>query len=397
MHPFRISVPQSDLDDLYRRLEHTRWPSEVKGVGWERGIPLDYMKELVEYWRTEYDWRAAEERLNRFPQFTTEIQGANVHFLHVRSPEPDALPVLMTHGWPGSVAEFLDVIEPLVDPRSHGGDPADAVHLVIASPPGFGFSGPAAEPGWTVAKIASAWVELMGRLGYDRYVTHGGDIGAFISLATAAMDSEHVIGTHVSFLLTVPSQDPSELANLNEEDMARLANLAAFEPEGRAGYMRIQQTRPQTLAYALTDSPAGQLAWIAEKFWDWTKGDTVSKDQLLTIVMIYWLTATAGSSAQQYFEDANQSPLAGQLETAPPPLPVPLGVACFAHDVCLPVRGIAEARFPNIVQWSEIEEGGHFAAMEVPDLFVADLRSFTRALKTSTQQSGQSALGHEAG
>jgi len=396
MHPFRISVPQAVLDDLDRRLDQARWPAELPGVGWSRGTPLQYLKDLVRYWRTGYNWRAAEERLNRFPQYLAEIDGATVHFLHVRSPEPGAQPLIMTHGWPGSVAEYLDVIEPLVDPRSHGGDPRDAFHLVIPAPPGFGFSGPPPEPGWNMARIAHAWLELMRRLGYDRYIAHGGDLGAWISVAAATMDPEHVTGAHVSFLYAPPSDDPNELAGLSERDLARLAKVAAFEDQGRAGYMRLQCTRPQTLAYGLTDSPVGQLAWIAEKYWDWTSGDTVSMDQLLTTVMIYWLTATAGSSAQLYFEDADQMPLGGPPSVLPPPLPVPLGVACFADDATLPVRQIAEYRFTNIVRWSEYEVGGHYPAMEVPELFVTELRSFARALNRHPAHSAQPALGQEA-
>lgn len=389
MQPYRISIPQSDLDDLNRRLEAARWPSELPGVGWQRGVPLDYLKELAEHWRTSYDWRAVEERLNRFPQFTMEIDGANVHFLHVRSPEPDATPLIMTHGWPGSIAEYLDVIERLTDPRSHGGDPSEAFHLVIPAPPGFGFSGPAPEPGWNLFRIAGAWAELMHRLGYERYAVHGGDLGVFISLTTAAMDFEHVIGAHVSFLLTLPpGDDPNALADLSEQELSRLGDMAGFEDQGRAGYMRLQSTRPQTLAYALTDSPVGQLAWIAEKFWDWTAGDTVSREQVLTAVSIYWLTATAGSAAQLYYEIADQLPLPGRQSAPPPPLPIPLAVAAFAHDASLPIRRFADAQFPNIVQWNEYEEGGHFPALEVPELFTGDLRSFARVLKDGTASGG---------
>lgn len=380
MRPFRISIPQDDLDDLGRRLDAVRWPSEVPGAGWQRGVPLEYVKELADYWRKEFDWRAAEERLNRFPQFTTEIDGANVHFLHVRSPEPDAVPLVLTHGWPGSFTEFADVIGPLTDPRAHGGDPADAFHVVVPTPPGFGFSGPAPEAGWGVPRIAAAWTELMSRLGYERYLAHGGDLGVWISLTAAAIAPENVAGAHVSFLLTPPSGDPAELADLDDRDLGRLNDLRAFDTEGRAGYMKIQSTRPQTLAYGLTDSPVGQLAWIAEKFWDWTRGDSVSRDQLLTNVSLYWLTATAGSSAQLYFEMADLLPDPARPPLVPPPLPVPLAVAAFAHDASLPVRRIAEARFPNIVQWSEFPDGGHFPALEVPDLLVGDLRAFARAV-----------------
>ncbi|MFF3115215.1 epoxide hydrolase family protein [Kitasatospora sp. NPDC057904] len=380
MQPFRIAVPQEDLDDLHRRLAAVRWPAEVPGAGWARGVPLEYLKELTEYWRTEFDWRAVEERLNRFPQFRTEIDGATVHFLHVRSPEPDATPLILTHGWPGSVAEYLDVIELLTDPRSHGGDPADAFHVVIPAPPGFGFSGPAPEAGWDVPRIARAWTELMRRLGYGRYLAHGGDLGVWISLTAAALDPEHLAGAHVTFLLTPPT-GPEDLEGLDEADQARLAYLAAFETTGRAGYMKIQSTRPQTLAYGLTDSPVGQLAWIAEKFRDWTSGDSISRDQLLTTVSLYWLTATAGSSAQLYYEMADMLPDAARQPVAGPPQPVPLAVAAFAHDGSLPVRRIAERRFPSIVQWSEFAEGGHFPALEVPELLAGDLRSFARAVR----------------
>ena len=384
MRPFRIAIPQEDIDDLRRRLGETRWPSEIPGANWSRGVPLDYLKELAEYWRTSYDWRAAEARLNEFPQFTTEIDGVNVHFLHVRSPEPDARPLILSHGWPSSVAEFLDVIKPLTDPRSYGGDPSQAFHLVIPSLPGFGFSGPVTEPGWDSGRIARAWIELMHRLGYDRYAVQGGDLGMWISLTMAAMDSEHIDGAHVNFLVTPPSGDPAELAGLTEQDMGRLGRLMAWAVE-QSGYMKIQATRPQTLAYALTDSPVGQLAWIIEKFWEWTDSekvpeDAVSRDQLLTNISIYWLTATAGSSAQLYFEMADQLPTAPTPPPLPPPLPIPLGVAVYPHDASLPIRSLAEPRFPNIVQWTEFDRGGHFPAMEEPDLFVQDLRAFTTAL-----------------
>ncbi len=385
MRPFRIAIPDEDLADLQRRLGETRWPSEIAGSGWSRGVPLDYLKELAEYWRTGYDWRAAEARLNSFDQFITEIDGVDIHFLHVRSPEPDALPLIMSHGWPGSVAEFLDVIKPLTDPRSYGGDPSQAYHVVIPSLPGFGFSGPVTEPGWDVFRIARAWIELMSRLGYDRYVVHGGDLGVWISLTMSAMDSEHVLGTHVNFLATPPSgDDPAELAGLNEQDFARLGRLAGWAGEG-SGYMKLQATRPQTVAYALTDSPVGQLAWITEKFWEWTDSekspeDAVSRDQLLTNVSIYWLTGTAGSSAQLYYEMADQLPTATPPPPLPPPLPVKLGVSVYPHDAILPIRALAEPRFPNIVQWTEFDRGGHFPALEEPDLFVQDLRSFHDAL-----------------
>ena len=386
MDPFRIEIPQADLDDLHRRLGTVRWPSELPGVGWDRGVPRDYLKDLVEYWRTSYDWRAAEARLNSFPQFTTTIDGTKVHFLHVRSPEPDALPLLVTHGWPSSVAEFINVIEPLTNPRAYGGDPANAFHLVIPSLPGFGFSGPTPEPGWTMPRIAAALAQLMGRLGYDRYATQGGDIGAWINLVLSGMDHQHVVASHVNFLITAPT-DPSDVAGLAESDLARLGLLNRFAAE-LSGYMKLQSTRPQTLAYALTDSPVGQLAWIVEKFKEWTDSakvpeDAVDRDHLLTNVMIYWLTATAGSTANFYYDNADVLPTAPTPPPPPPPLPTPFGVAVYPGDPAQPIRRLADRAFPNIVHWSEQERGGHFPAMEEPDLFVADLQAFARALPPS--------------
>ncbi|MER6280272.1 MULTISPECIES: epoxide hydrolase family protein [unclassified Streptomyces] len=383
MHPFRIDIPQAQLDDLHRRLDATRWPDELPGVGWDRGVPLSYLKELADYWRTSFDWRAAEAQLNAHPQFTEEIDGARVHFLHVRSPEPDATPLLLTHGWPGSVAEFLDVIGPLTDPRAHGGDPADAFHLVIPSIPGYGFSS-LTETGWDTPRIARAWAELMARLGYDRYVAQGGDAGAVISLELGRIDPEHVAGVHVNMLMTFPSGDPAELAALDERDQARLGKLARFDAE-LSGYMKLQQTRPQTLAYALTDSPVGQLAWIVEKFLDWTGAtelpeDAVDRDRLLTNVTIYWLTATAGSSAQFYYEGA-AGVRAAAAGAVPPPLTVPVGVAVFPDDIFVPIRSLADRDLPTLTHWTEFEQGGHFAALEQPAALTGDVRAFARTLR----------------
>jgi epoxide hydrolase len=380
VRPFRVDVPDAALDDLRSRLARTRWPSQPAGASWERGVPVEELEALAEYWRTAYDWRAAEAEINRFPQYITEIDGADVHFVHARSPEPDALPLLMTHGWPGSVAEFLDVIGPLTDPRAHGGDPADAFHVVAPTPPGFGFSGPTRTAGWTVGRIASAWAELMRRLGYRRYAAHGTDLGVWISLTLAGLAPDELVGAHVNYLLT-PDTGGVEL---DAADRQRLALMDAMAE--KAAYMAIQSTRPQTLAYGLTDSPAAQLAWVAEKFREWTDHSgprpwgTVGRDRLLTNVSIYWLTATAGSAAQLYFEMAEQLPAPGRAPVAPPPLHVPLAVAVHPHDLTLPVRALAERRFPRIVGWTEFDRGGHFPAMEEPDLFVADVRAFARAL-----------------
>jgi epoxide hydrolase len=257
MNPFRINIPEVDLDDLRRRLDCTRWPPELPQVDWDRGVPVAYLSNLVEYWRSVYDRRAAEAKFNQFPQFTTEVDGANVHFLHVRSPEANAVPLLLTHGWPGSVAEFLHVIGPLSDPASHGGDPNDAFHLVIPSVPGFGFSGPVSEKGWDIVRVARAWAELMRRLGYEQYLVQGGDLGAFVSLVLAGVDHEHVGGAHVNFLVTPPSEDPAELESYSEADQGRLAQMAEFISE-RSGYMRIRPPAPRHWRTHSPTRPSGR-------------------------------------------------------------------------------------------------------------------------------------------
>ncbi|HEV8190750.1 MAG TPA: epoxide hydrolase [Ktedonobacterales bacterium] len=381
IHPFHIAISQADLDDLRDRLAHIRWPDELPDVGWSRGVPLGYLKEWAEYWRTTYDWRTWEARLNALPQFTTEIDGANVYFLHVPSPEPDALPLILTHGWPGSIVEFLDVIGPLTDPRSHGGDPADAFHVVIPAIPGYGFSGPTHEAGWDSARVARAWAELMRRLGYERYGAQGGDWGAFVAPELGRAAPDHVVGVHVNAatfgFIPFGPVDPDELATFTESEKQRLQRLNNFLNDGN-GYFQIQATRPQTLAYALTDSPVGQLAWIVEKYNEWSYPSSelpeqaIDRDLILTDVMLYWLTGTAGSSARSYYENAHASHRNEQ------PATTPTGVAVFAEDVA--IRRYAE-RGNNIVHWSEFERGGHFAALEAPDLLVGDVRDFFRPLR----------------
>ena len=263
--PFTIHIAQADLDDLRQRLTNTRWPSAAPGASWSNGVPLDYLKEVAEYWRTRYDWRKFEARFNEFPHYTTTIDGANIHFMHVRSPEANAMPLLITHGWPGSVVEFLDVIGPLTDPRRFGGDPADAFHVVIPSIPGYGFSGPTPDEGWDSERIARAWAALMKGLGYERYGTQGGDHGGIISPWVGKVDAEHVAGVHVNSFVTVPSGDPAEFEGLSEVEMGRLGTMQRFMNEWM-GFAIVQSQRPQTLAYALTDSPVGQLAWILDFF-----------------------------------------------------------------------------------------------------------------------------------
>jgi pimeloyl-ACP methyl ester carboxylesterase len=379
--PFRIAIPQADLDDLRDRLARTRWAAPVPGEPWTRGVPLDYLKDLAAYWRDAYDWRKQETALNEWPQFTTTIDGANVHFLHVRSPEPDALPLVLTHGWPGSVVEFLDMIGPLTDPASHGGDPADAFHVVIPSLPGFGFSGPTTEPGWNTERITRAWAGLMRRLGYDRYGAQGGDMGAVVSPELGRIDTDHVIGVHVnaaSFgFMPFGPVDEADLARFTDLDRAKLERIAWFRTE-EFGYNVLQSTRPQTIAYPLTDSPVGQLAWIVEKIRSWTNPaldrpeDAIDRDRILTDVMLYWLTGTAGSAANLYYENMH-SGWASSTKS-----PVPTGVANFAGDPA--IRVMAE-KSNTIVHWSEFDRGGHFAALEAPDLLTADVREFFRRFR----------------
>jgi epoxide hydrolase len=369
IRPFRIDVSDAELEDLRERLARTRWPDELPGVGWSYGVALDYVKEMAQHWRTSFDWRKQEAVLNEFPQFTTTIDGTNVHFLHVRSPEPNAMPLILTHGWPGSVAEFLDVIGPLTDPRSHGGDAGDAFDLVIPSIPGFGFSGPTRETGWDSARIAKAWDALMKRLGYDRYGAHGGDAGALVTRELGILKPAGLVGVHLLQIFAFPSGDPEEMAKMDDFEKQGMEILANFDAV--SGYVKIHQTRPQTLAYGLTDSPAGQLAWNSELFMGFGGENigNVDRDRFLTHVSIFWFTATAGSSARQYLEDAKTG--AGYREV---PNETPTGVSVFPNDF-RSVRAFAE-RSNNIVHWSQMDRGGHFAASEAPDLLVEDLRTF---------------------
>ncbi|GAB1509166.1 epoxide hydrolase family protein [Actinophytocola sp. KF-1] len=351
--PFRVDVPQGDLDDLADRLSRTRWPNEVTGAGWDYGFPLARAKELVEYWRTGYDWRAHEAALNELPHFTTSIDGQRIHFVHVRSARPDALALVLTHGWPGSFLEFLDVI-PLL---------ARDFHLVIPSIPGYGFSGPTHERGWDVVRIARAWAELMRRLGYERYGAHGGDFGAGISLALGSVAPAHVVGVHVNYLPTRP--DPDADVALSAEDEARLAKVRQLMAD-RPPFQALQALTPQTIGYALTDSPVGQLVWIAERFAQWTDPRSdIGDERMLTDISLYWLTATAASSARLHHDAPRRTE----------PCPVPVGVAVLPHDITQAVRPLAERRY-DIRHWSEFDRGGHFAAMEMPDLLASDIRDF---------------------
>ena len=382
IRPFTIAIPQADLDDLRSRLAGTRWPDELPGVGWRRGVPLSYLKTLAAHWRDSYDWREHEAGLNQFPQFTTEIDGQAIHFLHARSPEPDALPLLLIHSWPGSIVEFMRLIGPLSDPRAHGGNAADAFHVVVPSIPGFGFSTPVRETGWTSGRIARAFAELMGRLGYERYGAHGGDIGAGVAGGLSPIDPDRVIGVHVTsdpptaISFASFSGDPAATPGLSAAEQERVERMKQTSMDG-LGYLQIQTTRPQTLAYALTDSPAGQLAWIAEKFKEWTDPaaelpeDAVDRDQLLTNVSLYWFTRSGASAAQALYESMHAQEWGEQG-------PAPTGFAVFGVDSI--TRRLIDPEH-KIEHWSEFGRGGHFPAMEAPDLLTGDIRAFFRRLR----------------
>jgi epoxide hydrolase len=380
IRPFQIEIAQADLDDLQDRLGRTRWAQELPAdtfaaatqtgpvaPGWEYGVPLEYVKAGVDYWRDGYDWRTWEQKLNGYPQYTTTIDGQDIHFVHVRSPEPDALPLVLTHGWPNSFVEYLELVGPLTDPRSHGGDPADAFHAVIPSIPGFAFSGPTREPGWNRYRTARAWSELMRRLGYDRYGTHGNDAGAYVAPELARVAPDAVVGVHVNQIFSFPSGDPAEFEGMTEEELQHIGFLQKFDEEMSA-YAKLQATKPQNLAHALADSPAGQLAWIGQLL-----GTAVSRDVLVTNAAIYWFTNTGASSGRFYYEDAH-------AEHPAEPTTAPTGLASFAFDF-KPVRRFAERDHANIVSWNEYDRGSHWAAHDAPDLLLGDIRQFFSRLR----------------
>ncbi|NUW34094.1 epoxide hydrolase [Nonomuraea sp. SMC257] len=376
--PFVIDVPQADLDDLLARLAGTRFaeelpPEEVSdGVprgpvppGWEYGVPGSFVRDLVARWR-DFDWRAQEARINAFPQFTTEIDGQQIHFVHVRSPHQDATPLILTHGWPNTFVEYLDLVGPLTDPAAHGGDAADAFHVVIPSLPGFGFSGHTRAKGWDAARTADAWAELMTRLGYERFGAHGNDAGAIVSPELGRRHADRVLGVHVNQIFSFPSGDPAELAGLTPEEQGYLQFLGGFVEH--AIHDRAQQAQPQTLAHALADSPAGQLAWIGQLL-----AGVPDPGVILTNATLYWLTNTAASSARFYYENHH-------AERVTEPTTFPLGLASFAYDF-RPLRRFADRDHKNIVSWNEYDRGSHWAAHDAPDLLVDDLRGFFRRFR----------------
>jgi epoxide hydrolase len=368
IRPYRIDVPNAVLDDLKERLARTRWPEAETVDDWSQGIPLAYTRDLAAYWADGYDWRSREAALNRFDHHLTEIDGLDIHFIHQRSPHDDALPLLITHGWPGSIAEFQKVIEPLVNPTS--GRPEDAFHIVCPSLPGYGFSGKPSRTGWGVDKIAQVWDTLMVRLGYDRYGAQGGDWGAAVT-TQIGRNRGHCIAIHLNMPIARPPAG-SGGGDLTEDEQQALAAFAEHRKWG-TGYSKQQSTRPQTLGYGLVDSPVGQLAWVVEKFWAWTDCDghpenVLSRDELLDNVMLYWVTGSGASSARLYWESFNRFVTDGRVD-------LPTGVAAFPKEILRTPRRWCEAAY-NITHWSTMPRGGHFAAFEQPELFVDDVRAF---------------------
>jgi microsomal epoxide hydrolase len=374
--PYRIHVPDAVLEDLRRRLAATRFPDQIPDTGWDYGAELGYLRELVAYWRDKYDWRAAEAELNRHAHFTTAIDGQRIHFLHARSPHPNAFPIVISHGWPGTIVEFLKVIEPLTDPERHGGRPEDAFHVVCPSLPGYGFSEPTRTRGWDPHRIAEAFAELMRRLGYARYGAQGGDWGALVTTNLGLLDARHVAGIHLNMPLAVMG----DASALSDEEKADLAFMGQFGDQ-ETGYQRIQGTKPQTLGFGLMDSPSGLAAWIVEKFRTWSDcgGDVESaftRDELLTNVTVYWVTGTITSSTRLYYEVIQ----GGRVGFVGNRVEVPTGVARFPKEIMRFPRSWVEKHY-RVTHWTVMPRGGHFAAMEQPRLFVDDVRKFFRTVR----------------
>ena len=377
IHPFICAAPEQALIDLKNRLAATRWPERETPNDWSQGVPLAYLQEICAYWRDDYDWRRCETRLNYWPQFLTNLQGLAIQFMHVRSPVPNALPLLITHGWPGSVVEFLKVVGPLTDPAAHGGDPRDAFHLVCPTLPGFGFSGKPTAPGWNIERIGQAWGELMARLGYARYVAQGGDWGSMVTHSMALTETAHCAGIHVNMALVTPTAESR--SNLTAFEQAAIAGGKHYW-EWDSGYSKQQSTRPQTLGYGLVDSPSGQAAWILEKFWAWTDcngspENALTRDELLDNIMFYWLPAAAASSARLYWESF------GKTASPQAPIHLPVAVSIYPHEIFRPSRRWAEARYTHLTHYNVLDKGGHFAAFEQPEIFVDEVRSAFRALR----------------
>ncbi len=372
IEPYPIAVPDAALDDLAERLARTRWPDPEPVDDWSQGIPLAYVQELCATWRDDYDWRATEARLNGFGSFRTGIDGTGIWFLHTRSPHDDAVPLVITHGWPGSVLEFQKVIGPLTDPTAHGGSAEDAFHVVCPALPGYGWSDPPAETGWGVERIADVWAELMTRLGYERFGAQGGDWGAMVTTVLALQHAERLVGIHLNMPLAFP--DPTDAS---EEERAALASFEHYQ-RWESGYSTQQSTRPQTLGYGLVDSPAGQAAWIVEKFWAWTDCDghpenALTRDELLDNVMLYWLPGAGASSARLYWESFHTINF--------DPVTVPTGCSIFPKEIFRMSERWARTRFTDLRHYNQPPKGGHFAAFEQPERFVEEVRATFRTMR----------------
>lgn len=370
IRPFTLAVPQAQIDDLHARIDMTRWPEKEPVDDWSQGVPLASLRALVDHWRHSYDWRACEARLNGFGQFITEVDGLDIHFLHVRSKHAGAMPLILTHGWPGSVVEFLEVIAPLTDPEAHGGRTEDAFHVVVPSLPGYGFSGKPERTGWDVARVGEAWAELMARLGYQRWVAQGGDWGAIVTTVMGAQAPKGLVGIHTNMpIARILPEDREDTDPAVVAALAAGANYNNFD----SGYSKIQSTRPQTVGYGLVDSPVGLAGWIYEKMWAWTDNqgapeDALSRDTILDNVMLYWLSASGASSARMYWESF------GTIGRGDFRVDLPAGVSTFPREITKAPRKWAERTLRNLVFWNDCARGGHFAAWEQPGLFVDEVR-----------------------
>jgi pimeloyl-ACP methyl ester carboxylesterase len=388
IRPFHVKIPEEQIDDLRRRIETTRWPTKELVKDRSQGVQLEALRELGRYWVTDYNFGRVEQRLNALPQFTTEIDGVEIHFIHVRSEHEDALPLIMTHGWPGSVIELLETIGPLTDPTAHGGDADDAFHLVLPSLPGYGFSGEPTELGWNVGRVAQAWAELIRRLGYTRYVAQGGDVGAAVTDAMGRQAPEGLAAIHVNLLVTVlggPQQTESD------EERAAQAQLDTFRASG-FGYFLEMATRPQTIGYALLDSPVALAAWlldhdtdsyekIARAFVDGEPAGNLTRDNILDNITLYWLTGTGASAARSYWEDGQALAAAAAAGQAPPEVSIPTGFTTFPGEIWRTPRSWAENSYPNLTYFNEVDRGGHFAAWEEPGLFSTEVRAAFGSLR----------------
>ena len=375
IQPFSIEASDAEIEDLRGRLAATRWPDVETVDDWSQGTPLAYLQEVCAYWGEKYDWRAREAKLNQFAQFRTDVGGLGIHFIHVRSAEADAMPLVITHGWPGSVVEFQKVIGPLTDPVAHGGNASDAFHVVCPSMPGYGFSDKPKETGWGVDRIADTWAALMAKLGYDRYVAQGGDWGAMVTNQIGLRDTDHCAGIHLNMPIAAP--DPETMNDLTPLEQRALASMQHYQDHD-SGYSKQQSTRPQSLGYGLVDSPSGQAAWILEKFWSWMDCDghpenVLTRDELLDNVMLYWLPATGASSARLYWESFNTPSLDN--------VTVPTGCSIFPKEIFQCSRRWAEKKFTNLVHWNELDAGGHFAAFEKPEVYVDEVRTCFRHVR----------------